>query len=1330
MGALMRSMDWSKTPVGALESWSPVLRMMVRLLLSNRFPLLLWWGPHYCQLYNDPYRPVLGDKHPASMGQRASECFSEIWDVIGPLIQTPFNGGSATWMDDLQLEYIRYDRLEEAHFTVAYSPVPDETVSSGIGGVLATVHEITWQVVGQRRLSALRDLGSRSGEAKTAKEACFIAARTLGGYPEDVPFALFYLLDGDRKQAHLAGAAGTEMGRAESPLAITLSGKRSRDAIWPLAQTVRSEAMQIVEGLQGKLASVPPGPWSDPPRSAVVWPIRSNTEHQLAGLLVLGLSSRLQFDDRYRDFCELVTSQVATAIANARAHEEERKQAEALAEIDRAKTVFFNNVSHEFRTPLTLMLGPLEEELRENSSGRERLEIAHRNSLRLLKLVNTLLDFARIEAGRVEAVYEPLDLAAATVELASVFRSAIEKAGLRLVVDCPSLPDLVYVDREMWEKIVLNLLSNAFKFTFEGEIKVSLCVWRGRAELSVSDTGAGIPAAEQPHIFRRFHRVRGTRSRTHEGTGIGLSLVQELVKIHGGGIRLYSVEGQGSTFTVSIPTGHAHLPTERIGGRRSLMSTGLGVTPFVEEAMRWLPDSTSSPACHLSGELGLPNSSMTSRGRPQPARILFADDNADMREYIRRLFAEQFEVETVGDGQTALERILTNPPDLVLADVMMPHLDGFGLLKRLREDECTQTIPFIMLSARAGEEARVEGLSAGANDYLTKPFSARELVARVGTHLEVARLRRAVAAALEESEKRFRELADNAPVMMWITDDQGSVEFANRTYLEYFEVVLADVAGQRWREFVHPSDDELYSREFFASSAGGRPFHAECRVRRGDGEWRWVDSWAVPRRTESGRAPGMIGCSADVTERKRAEERIRELGAIVEASDDAIFGTALDGTITSWNKGAEKIYGYAENEVVGQPIFILVPIDRQHEASQNLIRLALGEAINNYETVRRRKDGENIHVSLTICPIRNWEGRIVGASAVARDITQSKRIDGALRQSEQRFAAFMDNLPGFAWMKDARGCYTYLNREMARLPPFQGDWLGKTDAELWPAELASIYQASDHQVIAGGGALQTIERYLIDGDERYTLVSKFPMLDPAGAAVLVGGVGIDITERKRLEREILAVSEREQARIGQDLHDDLCQRLAGIQLMGDVLQRDLLSKAKVEAEQAGMIAARIRDAIANTRNIARGLSPVALGSNSLMTALQELADNSAKLFRISCKFRCVGSVTVEDNTVATHLYRIAQEAVTNAVKHGGAKKILIRLAESEDKRILAITDDGRGLTETFLKNKGTGLQIMNYRAATIGASLEIGRAGKRGVYVSCSFSKQSGPKGS
>ena len=424
-----------------------------------------------------------------------------------------------------------------------------------------------------------------------------------------MPFALLYLLDGDRKQAHLASAAGIEMGEAGSPLEVDLNGEASREAIWPLAETARSAAMQIVEDLQGKLASVPPGPWADPPRSAVVWPIRSSLAHHLAG----PHGARHQFTPAVRrlaiaTFAELVTRQVATAIANARAHEEERKRAEALAEIDRAKTAFFSNVSHEFRTPLTLMLGPLEEELRENPKGRERLEIAHRNSLRLLKLVNTLLDFARIEAGRIEAVYEPTDLAAATTELASVFRSAIEKAGLRLVVDCPPLPEKVYVDREMWEKIVLNLLSNAFKFTFEGEIKVSLCLRRERVELSVSDTGAGIPAAELSHIFERFHRVRGTESRTHEGTGIGLSLVQELAKIHGGEVQVRSVEGQGATFTVTIPTGHIHLPKERLGGTRSLMSTSLGAMPFVEEALRWSPGGAPSSASHFPGELRLDKS--------------------------------------------------------------------------------------------------------------------------------------------------------------------------------------------------------------------------------------------------------------------------------------------------------------------------------------------------------------------------------------------------------------------------------------------------------------------------------------------------------------------------------------------------------------------------------------------------------------------------------------------------------------------------------------------------------------------------------------------------
>ena len=455
-------------------------------------------------------------------------------------------------------------------------------------------------------------------------------------------------------------------------------------------------------------------------------------------------------------------------MANARAYEEERKRAVALAEIDRAKTAFFSNVSHEFRTPLTLMLGPLEDELAERDqplppARRERLETAHRNSLRLLKLVNTLLDFSRIEAGRVQASYEPLDLAALTGELVSVFRSAVEKAGLSLTVDCPALPEPIYVDREMWEKIVLNLISNAFKHTFAGEIKVALRHRGDHAELTVTDSGVGIAAAELPRLFERFHRVKGARSRTHEGTGIGLALVSDLVRLHGGTVQVASEEGKGSTFTVTLKTGRSHLASERIAAARTSSSTSLRAVAYVNEALHWSADAADAPAAGAAfeGDLtALPVRPDASAGRPATAArprsyIVWADDNADMRDYVRRLLSDQYEVLAVPDGLAAVAAAQARLPDLVLSDVMMPQLDGFGLLRELRGDVRTRGVPVILLSARAGEEASVEGLAAGADDYLAKPFSARELLARVRTHLDMARVRRQWAQQLEQANREL-----------------------------------------------------------------------------------------------------------------------------------------------------------------------------------------------------------------------------------------------------------------------------------------------------------------------------------------------------------------------------------------------------------------------------------------------------------------------------------------------------------------------------------------------------------------------------------------------
>jgi signal transduction histidine kinase/DNA-binding response OmpR family regulator len=769
MGALMRSIDWARTAVGPVSGWPQSLRTALSILLETHFPMYIAWGPEYTQFYNDGYRPILGStKHPAAMGRSSRETFAEIWNIIGPMFEGVMRG-TAVGFQDFLLPLDRHGFVEECYFIFSYSPIRDE--SSGVGGVLVTVTETTERVLGERRLRSLRDLSARTAEVKSAEEACETAVAALADNAADLPFALLYLIDADGRNAHLAGAAGLAPGTAAAPRVVDLAavarGEADGGLPWPLAQVAAGNAGVHLDDLPSRIGPLPVVNGQPHPTGALVLPVSRPGESRPSGLLVVGLSARLPFDARYRSFLELVSGQIATAIASARALEEAKARADALAEIDRAKTAFFSNVSHELRTPLTLMLGPVEDaRLAARPLQGEDLDAVYRNSVRLLKLVNSLLDFSRLEAGRLEASYEAVDLAALTVELASVFRSAIERAGLRLVVDCPPLDEPVFVDREMWERIVLNLMSNAFKFTFAGSIEVAL---RRRdepgaagagVELAIRDTGTGIAASELPRLFDRFHRVEGARGRTHEGTGIGLALVQELVKLHGGNIQADSAPGQGTTFVVRLPLGNAHLPADRLKARSTPIPTNVGAAPYLEEALRCLPedehedgggDGGGGGAARPSGA-GAASASASSRlpavhGEAPPAqdahtgRILIADDNADMREYLRRLLASRYTIETAPDGEAALAAARAHVPDLVLTDVMMPGLDGFGLLRGLRRDPRTRSVPIIFLSARAGEESKVEGLELGADDYLVKPFSARELLARVTTHLELSRLR-------------------------------------------------------------------------------------------------------------------------------------------------------------------------------------------------------------------------------------------------------------------------------------------------------------------------------------------------------------------------------------------------------------------------------------------------------------------------------------------------------------------------------------------------------------------------------------------------------------
>ncbi|HEX2673857.1 MAG TPA: ATP-binding protein, partial [Polyangiaceae bacterium] len=766
VGFLLSRVDWAKTSLGGVRNWSPALRTMVGMVLRNRSPLVLWWGPDLVQIYNDAFKSIPGTKHPRAVAQQAADCWSEIWSVVGSMIEAPLCGLPATGSDDLMLLVNRKSFLEETHFKFAYSPVPDESLPRpGIGGVLGTVAEITEEVYAGRQLATLRDLARQAGDSATAGMACAHAARVLATNDRDVPCSLLYLLDTTGDRADLAGSSGFAAALQDGSLPETITFTDETAAVWPVDRAMRQAMRRALETRTPSVVAdvawmaLPRGAWDRVPEQVVILPLFSPEQPQAYGVMVVAVNPHRELDARYRTFLDLAADHVAIAIRNARAYQQERQRAKRLAEVDRAKTAFFSNVSHEFRTPLTLLLGPLEDMRAESTTGtthRARIDLIHRNALRLLKLVNTLLDFSRMEAGRVEANYQATDLAASTVDLATSFRATIVRAGLELIVDCPPLPESVYVDRDMWEKIVLNLLSNAFKFTFSGSIRVRLRMEPECVALDVTDTGVGIAAQDLPRLFERFHRVEGVRSRSHEGSGIGLAFVRELTRMHRGEVFVESKVGTGTTFSIRLPRGSAHLPKQQLVLGDGVDSGPPNAPSFVEEARSW---DTVRRSTRSSVPAVPPGEAVVSLRE----RVLFADDNADMREYVTRLLSKKWRVEAVEDGIAALEAIARERPALVLADVMMPRLDGFGLLRTLRAAPGTQNLPTILLSARAGEESTLQALQAGANDYLIKPFSAGDLLARVTSQLKIAALRDEVEHEREAARTLMEGLFNAAP---------------------------------------------------------------------------------------------------------------------------------------------------------------------------------------------------------------------------------------------------------------------------------------------------------------------------------------------------------------------------------------------------------------------------------------------------------------------------------------------------------------------------------------------------------------------------------------
>jgi PAS domain S-box-containing protein len=895
MSRLILATDWSATPLGPIDTWPPNLRTTVSLCLASNFPINIIWGPEAIQIYNSGYRVVCGAAHPRAIGESYRVTWASAWPAIGEPFEKA-RRGETSYLENQRMFLERNGYLEETFFTFSLSPIRDE--AGQVAGLFHPVTETTAAVLSERRTRALRDVVNDAGGAGSVEEACGLIVKALSHYRHDVPCAMFYRYDAMSDAHTLLGATGVD---AKS---FVVGHTVPTDvAPWPFREVLEAGQGVMVDDVMARVGAIACADYPEPIARAFVVAIKTHATARPSGFAVVGLSTRLRADEAYQHFIEMLGKAVGTAIASALAYEEERHKAEALSAIDKAKTVFFSNVSHEFRTPLTLMLGPIEDALADTAaplptSQRERLERVNRNALRLLKLVNTLLDFSRIQAGRVDAAYRPVDLQQLTADLASVFRAAIEKAGLAFKVDIEDLGAEVHVDRDMWEKIVLNLLSNAFKFTLHGEIEVRLERRGDRAYLTVRDTGIGIPASEIPNLFQRFHQVEGSRGRTYEGSGIGLALIDELVRLHGGTTSVQSQEGSGSVFEISIPFGSSHLPADRLRARADAESVSVMRLAFQHEASGWLHESGDASLSDLEGAApanSLPLGTAASAALPVRRRIVIAEDNADMRAYLTGLLRPLGTVEAVVDGEAAWDSIRRSRPDLIVSDVMMPRLDGLGLLERLRGDPSHADIPFMLLSARAGEESRIEGLRQGADDFLSKPFAARELVARATTQLKLGEARRTA----ETERARLFDFFMQAPIpMVVLLGPDHRFVLANEPYER---LIGQKVVGKTVLELFAPPQTETFIPLLDRVYATGQPFvgrEIEFPLPDGHGTLHggFIDVSYHPFREASGEIKGVLAIVLDVTEQVRARKTIE--AAVVQLTEERAIREQFVTTLT------------------------------------------------------------------------------------------------------------------------------------------------------------------------------------------------------------------------------------------------------------------------------------------------------------------------------------------------------------------------------------------------------------------------------------------------
>jgi PAS domain S-box-containing protein len=1104
MGERIRTFDWSKTSLGDPEHWPQELKTCVRIMLSSQQPIWIGWGKDLIKLYNDTYIDIVRGKHPVALGQPASVVWKDIWKDISPLLSKAMEKDEGTYVESQLLIMHRSGFPEETYYTFSYTPVLGDDDKPA--GIICYNTTDTERIINERSLKTLQQLDSLV-QKKTERDVYVQTAKALEFNKWDFPFALIYKINDEGQTAELVATAGFKEEHLTLPEIV--------DVTTPTVNT-ENFCRAIIENRlvesenNGRWGDLPKGAWDIVPHRFLHVPIKGANKKFPLAILSIGLNPYRQFDDVYKNFIQLTADQISLGVNNAIAYEEERKRAQVLEELDKAKTLFFSNISHEFRTPITLMLGPLEELLNKpdihlSAYERQHVEVTHRNALRLLKLVNTLLDFSRIESGRHQAQFVPVDLSVYTKSLASNFRSVMEKAGLELIVEEGAIKDLAYIDKQMWEKIVFNLLSNAFKYTLQGSVTVKLNADSQRAFLSIEDTGVGIPAKELPHMFDRFHRIQNTAGRTHEGTGIGLSLVKELVQLHKGDITVESKEGAGTKFTVTIPLGKFHLPPAQVQETSDLADVISNI--YIDEASSFLEDRTGKSTSEQKNfDASLPT-------------ILIVDDNTDMRQHIESIISTRYNTLTAGNGAEALHVIRQQPPALILSDIMMPVMDGIELLKAVKENREIAHIPVILITARAGEESRIEGYETGADDYMTKPFSANELLSRVKSQLKIAHAR-------QEVEQRLRGFLMQAPAAIAILEGpEHAFSLINTRFQELIGRQSEEMLGYSLRQlfpefegqgiyeifsYVYKSGESFAASEFFAS------FIYKGNIR--SGYWDFV---LYPIKNENGIINELmvhvIESTAQVEARRKVEANERQFrNVLVQSPSIFMLLKGPDMLITFANEPLLNSWGRTK-DIIGNKLLEVLPELRDQDFPRLLQQVyETGEVYyGNEEKARIIKDGEikDIYYNFVYQPIYDLDNSISGITVMATDVTEQVNARKKIEASEEQFRTLAETLPQLVWMTDGKGNQQYAS----------GRWIEYTGLISSPENWQKTVHPEDYEKMAQiwGHSLETGDIYKIElrlrnkeGEYRWHYGQGEPIRSEQGEIISWIGNFMDIHDQK------------------------------------------------------------------------------------------------------------------------------------------------------------------------------------------------------------------------